>query len=268
MPIEIKDILDKLGVNEVDNIEKFNETFDSKFIAKELIPTDKELMNRLNGERYGKLTTKANQLFGFKHSEMKDVKLEEILEKGVEKLSTELNSLKESATKGNDEKLNEIAAQLEQAKKQAKEFEALNGNLNGELEKTKSDFSNQIKSFKINHQLETVKSAIPFKEGITEAERMGLFTILGNKYTFDLDEKENLKVLTKDGSIVSNEKKNGVLTAEDVIKLEAKANNLLKLNNAGTQKTFQTQQTQTVDDGIKRRKIDPRAIGHLNSFGK
>lgn len=242
--IKQEDIFEFLGVKP-ETIEDFKKAFETEFIRKSLVTTDKELTGKIYGSRLGSLETKAKSItkkYGLEllPEEIKDKQVEDLLEmsfakmaeankKAVEELEKQLSGTKEDVAKSWQEKYTKV-------EQKSKDLESL-------LEKTSSDFegfklqtTKERKSDKLNIFKEQALSKLKYKPGIKDVEKIGFITMLDQKYDFDIDEKDN-SFFPKDkgGNRIPSAKTTGKFkSVEEIFEEEGISADVVQINNVGT----------------------------------
>jgi hypothetical protein len=257
--MELKDLLEKLDINGVENLEDFEAKFSEKFIAKSMALEDDEIRGKITGKVTGTVQTLAKRLFGLSGEEITGRKYEEVLDLAASKMNAKISEL-ESMKGGGDAKLEEKYNSL---KKQYEDVESL-------LSKTKQDYEShvassqeQFKQFKVTSILTDAKQKISskLKSDMSEAERFYFESKINEKFKIDFDEKENPIVLDKDGRRAQNPKKIGsFLSIDEALELEATNLNLIK-NNSGTGAIVTTAKPEPTQEP-NGRKIHPAALKH------
>jgi len=243
--IEVKQVIEALGISGIDEekvtIDDIKSHIGQNFILRANAEKDEELKTKFTGSVLGKLTTKAAQEFDLPSSEVKGKKMEEIFEMVKGRYQATIKELEEKAGHGNDKKLEELTKQLTDYKAKYEAVEAGKNTLAEELEKTKAEAEGKIKSFKLNDIVTRAKSAIPFSDEFTkdQLKRNGFESLIASSYVFDIDENDKPIVRSKaDNKIVmSPTAPANFASIEEVLKLEAEKNGVLKKNNAAPVKT-------------------------------
>lgn len=243
--MEIKEFVKYLGYDpeEVKDLDSLKGKFDSDFVRKAAIKDDKELIGSIIGSRMGSITTTINRAakeLGVElGDDLKDKKVEEVISYVFDTVKTthsnKVKELEDSLKQSGDEAVKTWQEKYVKLESKFKDTKDLLGNLQGELEKTKTEASQKIKTFKINSVVDSAYKKIPFKSDMTELERKGFDAIIGSKYQVDLDDEENPFVVDRaSGKRIPNPNKAGTfLTVEDIFDLEADKAGLKKKNNAG-----------------------------------
>lgn len=246
MPIELKEIINALGVTDIDpeknTIEDFNNSFNSHFIRQTDVLKDETIKSKIVGNVLGKLSTHAAQTFGLTKQDVDGVKFEEILGKIKGKYDSQINELSEKAGQGNDEKLTATLKKLGELESQLKIKEQGLVEWQQKYENVEKESNGKIKELKINYTLGKVKESLApkFSDEYTKNElvKTGFDTHINNTYIFDLDENDTPVVkLKKTGEFVKSKKKSGAIaTPDEVLEMEMDAKGVLKKNNADTNK--------------------------------
>jgi hypothetical protein len=276
--MEFKEIAEILGIDseKVKTIDEFKQNFESEFVRISQIPERKDVVekvvNPIVGRRLGTLETefkKTAKEYGIDLTadEYKGKPVEEIgrilLNKSAEKFGETVKELEDKLKAGGDEKVQKYQKELEDWKKKYSETQSLLDNTSSRYKELEQSKNTEIKQFKLNQLKSDVYKSVDFKDGMTELEKAGFEAILNSKYALDYDEAEGLIVKDKNGNRITSEKVVGKFKSyQDVLKDEAIAQNLFKLNTSGGKpvvKTIFNQQPQTQDYFTK--KVHPRALG-------
>lgn len=241
--MDFKDeILNYLDATDVDSLDKFKEKFNSKFIPLNEAHKYPDVASKVIGKRMGEITSKLvdfGKTFGIEETfdSLKEKKVEEAIDYFKETLSGKMGELKEASKSGNDKKVNDLTKQLEDMQKSISSYKEANEKLRSEYDGFKSQSENNIRSYKINHQIENLKNKISWVDDLTDVQRVGYDAALKTNYHFDLDEKDNLVVKDKEGKLIQKKDKAGAFAEPfEILEQLAEANKLKKMNNA-TQKS-------------------------------
>lgn len=251
---EAKDLLKYVGIEDAEN---FKEQFPTKFLTVDSAVTNETVIQKVTGKRLGEIAGKLHKVAKFLNPE---ISLDKFNEKRIEDnipeietlLQTKFNELQESAKSGNDKKLNDALAQLAEKDKSISSYKTLAETEAAERERVTNEFQTGMKTYKINHQFEQYKNKLNWIDEPTDVQRIGFDTKIGTSYRFDLDEKENLIVLDKEGKPIPS-KLNGGKMADvyEILDAELEANKLKKLNNANNKNNgiFTTQKQEQTSNG-------------------
>ena len=213
----------------------FTAFINEKFISKDAATTDEEIVAKATGKRLGAFETKFIRAFNLTTDEVKDKKLEEIMDTAVAKYNGELDGLRQKLSTGTDERVLELSTQLEEKDKGFNEATRLLGETQLEFEKFKGESASKFKTYKISDKLNKVYARLNFIDGYEkdEVRKTGFNTLINKKYQFGLDDKDELVVNDNTGNRIKHPTKPGDFAdAFTVLATEAEANNLLKKNNA------------------------------------
>jgi len=272
MPLQVKELIDSLGL-EIDpekaTAEDFTTAFNGKFISQDNVLKDETIKTKIVGNVFGKLSTHAAQTFGLSKQDVDGVKFEDILGKIKSKYETQLTDLQKKAGEGNDEKLNA-------ALKKQGELESLLGikdksieELQAKFEATTNEFTGKMKAYKIGNYLSKVKETLApkFSDEYSKNElvKTGFESHINNTYEFDLDEHDTPVVKLKaTGEYVKSKAKAGkIATPEEVFELEMAAKNVLKKNNADSNRKIATFEPPKDGGGSGTVKINPNALDRI-----
>lgn len=244
--IEVNDIITALGFNPEDaekvTLDDIKSHVDSKYVLRENILKDDEVKKKITGKVLGSLTTKAAQVFGLKQSEVDGKMLEDVFTLAKTSYESKLSELEQAASKGNDKKVEELTkalslkeSELKLASDGLKQWEEKYNAETGQWE-------SKLKTYKLNDKVSKVKETLKdkfvddyFKDPLKQT---GFEALISSKYEFDLDEKDNPIVKSKtDGAIVKSKKTVGhAATLDEIFLNEMEATNILKKNNAKSEK--------------------------------
>lgn len=285
--IENKEIFDYLGINTegIESIDSFREKFENEFVKKSVLKDSKSneykefaptFVGKITGSTQTALNRKLKE-YGVEidANEIKDKRIEDVVEYGVSKLFDSLNGkvgdLENKLTKGKDEATKELETKYNTITKKYSELESLHNGLKNEYQSAEEKWKNTLKQEKINHLIAKQHEGIKWKAGIKDIEREGFFGRIKTNYKIDFDETSNqLEVFDVNGNRIPNPKKSGTwksyseILEEEGLKNEVWANNdhaqKMNQNNFFTTKIQQQQNTNAVinnGDG-KFRKISNR----------
>jgi cation transport regulator ChaC len=271
--MELKDITGFVDIGEVKTIEEFKEKFNEKFAPK----SELEDVNKKLSEFTGKFSGSANTLFKrLGELESKDIegkKWEEIAEIAINKYKNQVKELEGKVGQGNDEALKDVNKKLEKISKERDDYKTANETLQGAYDKDKGDWEGKLRSYKVNHILETAKGRISpkLKSDMSAVEKLGFDSVIKD-FVIDFDDKETPFVKDKEGKRIPNPNKAGsFLSLEEALEVKANELNLIKKNNGQggspvNQQFFQGNQQVVVDPNIPVRKIHPNAVAHAEKL--
>jgi len=273
MALEVKDIIESLGI-EIDlataKVEDFKKKIDERFITLEDAHTNPDIIKKANGNfgfEVDDTIYKSFKDLGIEKAELKTIPTtKEKIQFIAQKAFDTVKELKEHAGKGNDEKVIKLQKDLEKIQGQAGQYKTELEKTAGELEKTKSEFTSQLKGFKVNSIMKDAKGKLAWSDQVNEITKLGFDVKLSEKYVLDLDENDNPVLMDKKGQKIPHPKKTGTfLTIDEVLDMELDAAGLKKKNNLDGKTTFtsgkQTQQA-TVS---KPRFIAPAAVNNVSN---
>lgn len=188
--------------------------------------------------------------------------LAEVLGVIREAKNTEFEALKASAGTGSTEAVAKLTADVDKWKNKFNDEKALREQGVTQWQQKEQEYEGKLKNVKKDYKLtDTYSSAVKWKSGITEIEKIGFDSMIKNKYNVDLDETDNLIVTDKQGKQIPNPKVAGqALSFAEVLEMEGVAQKVWELN-PHTQKNNQAQpiRTQPIvqapDNGQPTRKI-------------
>ncbi len=240
MAAELKDLIELTGYTmpskaEDFNISDFKRYFTSKFISLDAIEDNEDVVKKITGKRMGIIETKLSQSFGLKPSYIRNLKLEQIIEKVADTTTKTIDKLKKEASSGTNDKIEELILQLEEKEKSITDYKTLAEETKTEYNKFKLVADTNLKNYKITDKLNKAFSAVPFVDGFDEdnVRKASFNTVIKSKYQFDLDDNDELVVKDEKGHRIKNQTDaTKFALPADILTLEAKANKLLKKNNA------------------------------------
>lgn len=240
-----KEVTDFLGVN-AESIEDFKKNFDGTFIKKDAIKDDDEIKNSIFGARVGSIETTTKSLFKkngveLSSDDIKDKKVEEIMELGFEKLmsnhQTKITEVKEAGGKTDDQALTDLQTKYETlestSKKSYDELNVLHEDLKSAHETHKTDSTLKLTTMQKDNQLNAIDQTIPWA---TDAEffkerKASFASDFAGKYDTKLGDDGNILITNKDGDKIKNEDKAGeYMTYKDLLNKEAVQAKLIKIN--------------------------------------
>lgn len=216
--------------------EEFVSHLNKSFVSRENVFKDDEIKGQITGKVLGSITTEAARIFSLKSSEIKDKKLEEVLQLGKSKYETELQAAKELAGKGNEDVVKEYTTKIGALEKALQDNQAAWESEKGTYTSQIDQLNGTVKSVKLGVKRNEAFKGVSFVDEYTtdELKRAGFESIINNTYDLDLDENEELVVKSKkDGAPVLSKKNAGKYAPfSEVLTMEAEAKGLLKKNNA------------------------------------
>ena len=254
-----------------DTYDEFKKEFKSEFIRKANAHKDPDLKNQILGARAGELMTITRR--EFKNAgvelpgEVKDKKLEDVMEMGFEKLrETHEAKLQEYESKLGDndfaKEREEYENKLQKWQKKAESFESRAKKVQSEFEEFKTTIEQKETQRKLDDFFNGALNQAPFKKDITPIEKRGFVAEFKDKYKLDFDENEEPTIYDKEGNPIPNEDKaDSFLGINDVLQKELVQTGLHKKNphaNSDKQnKNFNF--TKPDEPGKDGRKLHPSA---------
>src|SRR5690606_1992027 len=264
--MEIKDLLDYLGVEDVKDLDAFKKSFSGKYITRAEANDDDEIKSKITGKITGSITTLAKRLFGLSSEEINGKKWEEIVELGKAKQDSLIEELKSKQGQSSDEAVKELQAKLEKANARLQEYKDNNSLLQKTLEDTKADYEGRFKTEKINNILATEKSKVQtkLKSDLSKAEQHYLDSLIKESIKVDFDDQNEVLVLNSEGKRLANPNKAGAfLTLSEAIESIADKEGFIKKNDGGKVNpavfTDNNQKNNGQPQGTERR-VHPNAI--------
>lgn len=264
--MEIKDLLDYLGVEDAKDLDSFKKGFQGKYITRAEANDDDEIKSKITGKITGSITTLAKRLFGLSSEEINGKKWEEIVELGKAKQDSLIEELKSKQGQSSDETVKDLQAKLEKATARLQEYKDNNSLLQKTLEDTKSDYEGRFKAEKINNILSTEKSKVQtkLKSDLSKAEQHYLDSLIKESIKIDFDDQNEVLVLNSEGKRLANPNKAGAfLTLSEAIESIADKEGFIKKNDGGKVNpavfTDNNQKNNGQPQGTERR-VHPNAI--------
>lgn len=245
------------------NLEDFKKHVDTQYVLRDNALQDEDLKKKITGTIFGKINTKAAQIFGLKSSEVKEKTLEEIMETAKANYTNLINEAKSGQGSTDDERVAKLEKELNTYKSKAEQLESGLTEWEQKYNNDTASLKGSLKQTKLQHKLNEIKSGIQFVDDFNTnpITKAGFETLINTKYKVDFDEEKDEVVVTDaGGKPVKHPTKTGHFASyADILAMEAEANKLLKKNNGGTvvKKTVEFQQP---TQQATVRKIHPNAI--------
>lgn len=249
-PADLVEGLEK-GEKTADDFKTF---FQSNFVNKAMAVEDEEIRSKVTGRVLGGIATFMKSEGGFQKADIKDKTPEDIFKMYKANKEAEIAELKAASGQNSDEAIKTWETKYKKIEQEANDYKAMSETNFKGWEEEKASAAQKIKSFKLNNTLSSVKSKIPWKDGISEIEKAGFEFYINNNYKIDLSDNDEPEVYNTKGERVKTETGNKFVGLDDLYLLEAKKNNLLKLNNTqgGQPATVQSfQQSFTSEKNIQ-----------------
>ena len=252
---EAQELLSFIGIEDADN---FKETFGKSFFTKETALGSEEIKKAITGKRMQEIEGKLLQLGKIvdpelTRSKLSERQIEENIEDLMSKFSERFTTLETKASEGNDKRVNDLEKMLHDKDKSLLSYKELAEKEAAEKERVVGEYQNGMKTYKINHQFEQYKNKLSWIDEPTDVQRIGFDTKIASSYKFDLDEKDNLVILSSDGSPIPSKVKGGAMADPlEILDYELDQNKLKKNNNAKVNSSIFVQpQVQTQQNGRK-----------------
>lgn len=235
--LKLEEALDLLNYVGIDDAETFKDTFGTKFFTKETALENDEIKKAIVGKRMTDITSSLLRLGKVVNPELSMRELtkkhvEENIEDITEMFTNRISELDTKAKSGNDKKVTDLEKQLDEISKSVSVYKEVNEKLTAEYDTLKSGSANEMKSYKINHQYEQLKNQLSWIDEPTQVQRSGFDAIVSSNYKFDLDEKDNLRILDKEGKPIISKNKAAVADPLEILDVLLDQNKLKKNNNA------------------------------------
>jgi hypothetical protein len=249
--MEIKEIFEALSIDgeKVKTKEDLIAHVNKDFVKRNEAEKDPTLIAAISGKLVGSIETKAKTIAkefdidttGEDFKELRPLeRLDKVVSLAKSKYDTEINNYK-SQIKGDDGKLvAEWEKKYNKVEIKLKETEGLLSSVTGELETTKTNSANQIKSFKLGNVKETAFKKIEWSKDVDELKKKGFNTLLEEKFVFDIDENDQPFVLDKatKKKIESKKTAGTFATFEEIIEKEAIENKMISVNPSQSSPTI------------------------------
>jgi hypothetical protein len=245
MAIEKKDLLDLLGIEEDENttLDDLKAKFHDSWASVKLVPTDERFIKPIVGKALGSINTALQRSFkstgiDLADEEIKDKRVEEIIEIGFGKVGGRIKDLDEKAKAGSDTKAKKYEEELAALQKKYAEKDTLYNTVKGEFETKEKEWDGQFKSFKLNQKIADAKSRLTFGESVDPLRKRGFEAEFWEKYKTELDDTDNVAVYdAKTGQRVTTDNKKDYASFEQIFAKEAEVAGLLKKNDANKNTT-------------------------------
>lgn len=247
MAIEAKDILGYLGYENPDKItsmDDFKKVFDPKFGIKADLLLDKKFVGEIYGKKIGSIETKFKSLITksageFSAEEIKDLKVEEIMELGITKLNAAnkkaMDDLTASSKGSSDEQVTALQGKNDALQIKFDENKVLLDKAVKDFSEFKNDTTTKTKETTLKSFRDTAMGKLKFKPDITAVEKMGFEGVVDSKYILELDDSQALVVKSKEtGEKIPSDKVTGQFkNIDEVLGEELIENKLVSLNPDG-----------------------------------
>lgn len=240
------EITDKLlsffSLENDEQAEQFLNQFNEKFIEVDKAHTLQAVKDRAIGERMRQLTSGVLDVVkifdpSVSFRSLEKESLEENLKLAKTKAEGYKSDLDVKLKDGSDKRVNDLMKEIEDKNKTIESYKSASETVSAEYEAFKNSSQEEIKNYKINHQIDNLKSKMTFRDDITDIERTGFQTFLNSNYNFSLNEQDEVIAKDKNGELIKNKNKAGTfLSPLEVFNLIAEENKLLKKNNADINK--------------------------------
>jgi len=233
-------------------------------------PVDDATKERIIGGLIGGLETEVKRElknYGIDFTFDKTKKVQENISAGIGLLNQarlqEIEQLKSKGGEGADAKIQALTADIDKWKNKYNEEKTARELALTESQNKYQEYESKIKNGKRDFLLtKTFEQAIKWKAGITDLEKRGFNSTFNEKYSTDIDDKDNLIITDKSGKQIPNPKVAGAfLSVAEVLEMEGVANKVWEINPHKTVQQ-QHQKTVTVTDGQQgQRQAAPRITG-------
>lgn len=267
-PEEKDGILSYIGIEDFEN---FKDEFPKKFLTVDTAINNDKVISAVTGKRVKTIESALLDVFKLVDPTVSKSKLgEKPLETNIEELTGMLNTkfteLETKSKHGNDKRVDDLLKEKEDIQKSYIAEKEVNQRLTSEFDTFKSDSANNIKTYKVNHQITELKVKLPFIDDVTELQRVGFETILNSKYKFDLDENDKLRVLGVDGKPIQSKARAAIAEPYEILEYELEVNKLKKNNNIKQNNSIFTPKNVTPQNNGRQLSID--AQKRMSQFGK
>lgn len=253
MPIkaeQLPELFTFIGYNpeEIESVDAFKETFNKDFIK-----------TSAYGARIGSLESALVKRFKaanieFKPEEIKDKKIEEIAELGLQKTFEFTNNaleLEKKKNKNPDEALTKLQGEYDTFKSEAqKKIEAetsLRLQVKNDFDKFKSDTETEKKQSAVKTYVSNAWEKFKWGTGVGDLHKKGFKATIQEKYQVNLDESGNPYTANEKGERIASTKKTGEHAGlEEILEKEGIEAKVWDVQGKGAQ---QTQQRTTVKLG-------------------
>lgn len=213
-----------LGLEKVKDLDDFKTKFGTTFIKRDAITDDKEITDKIFGERVGSMAVKVKSQFKkagveFAEGELADKKVEEITELGFSKMATNheaaLAEVKSAAGKTDDQALIDLQTKHDKhvvdSKKGLEEMTILKDDLKTKFEDLQTKSTADKSEWQMNSQMSAVDKSVAWAaDAEFFKERKEAFGMkFANEHKVTLGEDGNLLIADKEGNKITNPDKAG-----------------------------------------------------------
>lgn len=263
MALETKDILDALDLGDITTKEQLIEMHNKKFVPLSNAHENEEVRGKVIGKFNGSVTTLIKKNFDLSPEEIKDKKLEDVIELASSKTKTKLFEFETNSKKNKDETVLDLENKLEKFKKDALDYKGAAEVVSKALQEKEALFEKEKKGWKVKSLFENIQKDFE-KELVSDIEplkRKGFEADIAEKYIFEVDETgEALAVYNAaDKTRVQDPKKLGsFLSPKELLITEASKHKLVKMATGSTTKIITELNTkQPVIATIRKSNINP-----------
>lgn len=227
------------------------QVLDSTFLTTERALSHKDVVSKLKVQTLNPIDTEIKNMLKYLPAEtVLEIEREQNTYKKAELITAAIPLAIQKASKApNDEEAKKKVQELQTANQEMlAKFEKLNSERETERNGLKSDYEKQIKNFKLESELEKRANSYTLAEGYSETKNTitkALLSEIKAKNKLDLIEKDgefDISILDEHGSPRFENNGNTPVTIKSL--LDATFKPFLKVNNAGEDKTKQSQTTQ------------------------
>jgi Skp family chaperone for outer membrane proteins len=263
--MKLEELVEFLNLGEVTSLDEVKEKFNSKYISRGNVFSDKDISSELHGRMFGGISTsfiRTAKEFGldipkedFKEKKIEDV-LKDTFAKMKDKYETEITEIKTKATEP-EEAFKELEKKFQNVQQRTKEYKDLSESLKAELQNKDELFKSQINDFKLTTYKKDIESKVNWVSDIDIYKKRGLETVFNEKYKLVLNEDEVIITDTKGERLRNPDKAGDFYSPLEVLTKEAKEAGLIKTNPTGGQVVKKPQEFAAVQNQSAVR----RAIG-------
>lgn len=242
MAIELKEILEYLGIEGVEKLDDFRSKFEPTYIKKDKLADDKELLGTLFAPKIGKMAGAAQtslisdlKKMGVEvtKDELKELPLEKLVEYGLQKASAHYTSKIAELEKntGSDEKVKEVQDKYQKLESKYEQEKRVFEEAKQKFQTTEQSWLTEKKNIKLQSKVGDALKGIKWKTGVSEIEKKGFLATINEKYKLDMDEKDDLFIADSTGQRIPHPKKNGEWkNINEILEDEGKAANVWEGN--------------------------------------
>lgn len=233
-----------LSYIDLEDFENFSDQFNKKYFTKQTAITDEEIVSAVTGKRIKSIESRFLELAkeidpSMTKSKLGETHLEEAIENFIPVVKSKWSELETKAKSGNDKKVNDLLEEIKQKDQSILSYKELAEKEANEKEEILTKSTSEMKNFKLSHAYNELKNKLSWIDNATDVDRLGFDTLIKTKYKIDLNDKDEIQILTSEGKPIPSKVKGGQMADPfEILDMELEVNKKKKLNNAKDSKVI------------------------------